>query len=74
MSITIELPEPLDASLTERMKASGARSKAEYLLRLVESDCAAGTLEAVLTERTNGPFSPLEPNWKDQVRLAASKL
>lgn len=73
MSITIDLPEPLDASFTERVKASGAGSKAEYLLRLVESDCAAATLEGVLAERLNGPSSPLESDWKDRVRAAANE-
>ncbi len=38
---------------------SGARSKAKYLLGLVESDCAAGELERVLTKRMGGPFAPL---------------
>lgn len=71
-TLTIELPEPLDTSLTGRMKASGARSKAECLFRLGESDCAAATLEGVLTERINGPFLPLEPDWKDRVRSAAA--
>jgi hypothetical protein len=47
-TLTIDLPDPLDAALTERLKASGANSKEEYLLRLVESDCAAGELEHVL--------------------------
>ena len=55
------------------MKTSGARSKEEYLLSLVESDCAAGTLERVLTERMAGPFAPLEPDWKERVRNAAAK-
>ena len=37
--LIIDLPEPLDATLAERVKTSGARSKEEYLLNLVESDC-----------------------------------
>jgi hypothetical protein len=74
MSITIDLPEPLDASFTERVKASGAGSKAEYLLRLVESDCAAATLESALMERLTGPFALLESDWKDNVRNTAAKL
>ena len=73
-TLTINLPEPLYATFTERMKASGARSKEEYLLNLVKSDCAAGTLECVLMERIQGPFAPLEPGWKDLVRGAAVKL
>jgi hypothetical protein len=71
-TLTIHLPEPLDATLTERVKTSGASSKEEYLLSLVESDCAAGTLERVLTERLAGPFAPLEPDWKARVRSAAA--
>jgi hypothetical protein len=72
-TLTIHLPEPLDATLAERVKTSGARSKEEYLLSLVESDCAAGTLEHVLAERMAGPFAPLEPDWKEQVRIAAAR-
>ena len=53
------------------MKTSGARSKEEYLLSLVESDCAAGTLERVLTERMAGPFASPEPDWRDRVRNMA---
>lgn len=71
--VTIHLPERLDATLTERVKSSGARSKEEYLLSLVESDCAAGTLETILGERMAGPFAPLEPDWKERVRNAAAK-
>jgi len=67
-TLTIHLPEPLDATLAERVKTSGARSKEEYLLGLVESDCATGTLERVLVERMAGPFAPFEPGWKEQVR------
>jgi hypothetical protein len=72
-TLTIDLPEPLDAALTERLKASGARSKEEYLLGLVESDCAAGELEDVQTERMRGPFAPLEPDWRERVKHAAAK-
>ena len=72
-TLTINLPEPLDATFTERVKTSGARSKEEYLLSLVESDCAAGTLERVLTERLAGPFAPLEADWRERVRSTAAK-
>jgi hypothetical protein len=71
-TLVIHLPEPLDATLAERVKASGARSKEEYLVSLVESDCAAGKLETVLTERLAGPFAPLEPDWKARVRSEAA--
>jgi len=71
--LTIHLPEPLDATLAERVKTSGARSKEEYLLSLVESDCAAGTLERLLAERMAGPFEPLETDWKVRVRTTAAK-
>ena len=70
-TVTITLPNPLDATLAERVKSSGARSKEEYLLSLVESDCAAGELKRVLAERRAGPFAPLEAVWKERVRRAA---
>ncbi len=72
-TLTIAVPDTLDAALSERVKVSGARSKEEYLLALVESDCAAGDLERVLAERLGGPFAPLEPDWKEWVRSAAAK-
>jgi hypothetical protein len=72
-TLTIHLPELLDATLAERAKTSGASSKEEYLLSLVESDCAVGTLESVLTERSAGLFAPLEADWKDRVRSAAAE-
>jgi hypothetical protein len=55
-TVTITLPDPLDATLAERVKISGARSKEEYLLSLVESDCAAGELEHVVVP---GPLAML---------------
>ena len=54
-TVTITLPDPLDTTLAERAKSMGVRSKEEYLLSLVESDCAAGELERVLAERMAGP-------------------
>ena len=74
-TVTIALPDPLDAGRAERVKSSGARSKEEYLLGLVESDCAAGELERVLAERRGGPFAPLEPDWERPryLRRAAPK-
>ena len=71
--LTIDLPESLDAALTERLKSSGARSKEEYLISLVKSDCEAGALERVLVDRMGGVFAPLEPDWKELVRSAAAK-
>jgi hypothetical protein len=71
--LTIDLPEPLDAALTERLKTSGASSEEEYLLRLVESDCVAGELERVLEERMGGPFDPLESDWKERVQSVVAK-
>ena len=49
-------------------------SKEEYLVKLVESDCAAGALEAALLDRVDGPFEPLEPDWKTRVREAAGAI
>jgi hypothetical protein len=71
-TVTIALPDPLDAALRERMAAVGARSKEEYLLALIESDCAAAELEPILADRVAGPFEPLETDWKERVRQSAT--
>lgn len=71
-TLTIALPEPLDAALVERMRAVGARSKEEYLLALIESDCAASELEGILAQRLAGPFALLEADWKQRVRESAA--
>ena len=72
-TITIAVPDPLDTALVARMNAVGARSKEEYLLALIESDCAASELERVLVDRLAGPFEPLETDWKERVRQSAAK-
>ncbi|HEY2893141.1 MAG TPA: hypothetical protein VGJ16_02975 [Pirellulales bacterium] len=72
-TITVAVPEPLDAALVERMKAVGAISKEEYLLGLVEADCATSELEQTLEQRSAGPFAPLPSDWMDQVRKAAGE-
>lgn len=72
--ITIVVPDPLDAAMVARMGAVGARSKEEYLLALLESDCAASELEQTLIDRLDGPFVPLTPGWKGRVmQLAAER-
>ncbi len=71
-TVTITLPDGLDATLRERARLSGAGSKEEYLLSLVESDCAVGELENVLAERMAGPFSQLESDWKARVSESAN--
>ena len=73
-TVTIALPDPLDAALAERMKAVGANSVEEYLLALIESDCAASELEQALADRLAGPFEPLESDWKQRVREAAAEV
>jgi hypothetical protein len=72
-TVTIALPDPLDAALRERMTTVGAHSKEEYLVALIESDCAASELERVLVDRLAGPFEPLETDWKERVRQSAAK-
>ncbi len=72
-TVTIALPDPLDAALRERMTALGAHSKEEYLLALIESDCAASELERILVDRLAGPFEPLEEDWNERVRQSAMK-
>ena len=73
-TVTIALPDLLDESLTVRMKAVGARSKEEYVLELIASDCAADELERTLEARLAGGFEPVEGNWKERVRQSAAKL
>ncbi len=64
----------MDATLAERVRASGAMSKEQYLLDLIESDCGVSALEKVLADRMAGEFSGLEPDWKDIVRGKAAKI
>lgn len=71
-TVTIALSDPLDAALLERMTAVGARSKEEYLLALIESDCATSELERILVDRLAGPFAQLETDWKERVRRSAT--
>jgi hypothetical protein len=72
-TVTIHLPDGLEANLANRVKTSGASSMEEYLLRLLEWDVAVGELDSVLANRLNGPFAPLEEDWKERVRSAAGK-
>ena len=72
-TLTIALSDSLDAALMERVKDSGARSKEEYLIALVEADCGAQELDRVLVGRTTGPFVPLEHDWKERVRALAAR-
>lgn len=73
-TVTIAVPDPLDESLTARMKAVGARSKEEYVLELIASDCAVDEMERTLEGRLAGAFEPLEGDWKERVRRSAAKL
>ena len=70
-TITLAVSDPLDAALAERVSATGAHSKEEYLLGLLEADCGASELDRVLVERLAGPFGPLPADWQEQVRQAA---
>ncbi len=70
---TIDLPDPLDARLLERVKSSGARSTEEYLLGLVKSDCDVAELERLLKDRMEGSFAELEPDWQERVRSEAAR-
>jgi hypothetical protein len=69
--VTISLPAGLDATLERRANAAGFRSKEDYLLALVQADCERAELEPVLERRLEGPFEPLEADWKQRVREAA---
>jgi hypothetical protein len=66
-SITITLSDELEAAVAERMVALGVASKEEYLLQLVEEDCAQAKLESILLERSEGPFITLDPDWQENV-------
>ncbi len=70
-TVTVSLPDALDAQIESRFKAGGFRSKEEYLLALARADCEQTELEMILEERCKGPFAPLEPDWKERVRKAA---
>ena len=71
--VTISLPTGLDATLETRANAAGFGSKEDYLVALVRADCERAALEPVLEARLQGPFGPLEANWKQRVRDAAQK-
>jgi hypothetical protein len=69
--VTISLPAGLNAMLETRANSAGFHSKEEYLLALVQADCERAELEPVLEARMEGPFGPLETDWKQRVREAA---
>jgi hypothetical protein len=72
-SITISLPNSLAAEVQRRALAAGYQSKEDYLLEVVRAHCEQAELETVLESRLAGPFSPLEPNWKQRVRDASKR-
>jgi len=69
--VTISLSDDLNTTLESRANAAGFHSKQEYLLTLVQADCERAELEPVLEARLDGPFDPLEADWKKRVRDAA---
>lgn len=68
--VTISLPDALNATLETRANAAGFATKEDYLLALVEADCERAEIEPVLESRADGPFEPLESDWKQRVRDA----
>jgi hypothetical protein len=70
--VTVSMSDDLAAQIEIRSKAEGFRSSGEYLLALARADCEVEAVELVLDARSAGPFSPLEADWKDRVRDAAS--
>ena len=72
-SLTISISDSLEAALDDRVKATGFGSKEQFILFLLEAECAPDGLEKVLVERSAGPFEPLEPDWKEKVRAAAQE-
>ena len=71
--VVISLPDGLNAELERRAKSGGFVSKEEYLLDLVRIHCEQAELESVLESRLEGPFAPLEADWKQRVRDAAHR-
>ena len=75
-TVTIELPDELEATLAQQVEAAGAASTEEYLLQLVEDHCAQTRIDAVLVERLKGPFVEFTPDeaWVERIREKARKL
>ena len=71
--LLISVPDNLESSLHRRVAQAGFQSDEEYIVSLVQADCAAAELEAVLESRDAGPFEPLEADWKEKVRAAAKR-
>jgi hypothetical protein len=69
--VTISLSDAINATMESRANAAGFRSKKDNLLTLVQADCNRAELEPVLEARLDGPFEPLENDWKQRVRDAA---
>jgi hypothetical protein len=72
-TVTISLPDTINATMESRARAAGFRSKEEYLFALIQADCDRAELEPVLEARLDGPFEPLESDWKQRVRDAAQR-
>jgi hypothetical protein len=66
-TVTLALPDELEAALSEAMEFDGAHSKEDFLLHLIEEHCAQSKLERILVERDAGPFIPLDPDWQEKV-------
>jgi hypothetical protein len=75
-TVTIALRDELEPVVAQRLEALGAASKEEYLLQLVEDDCARAKIDAVLQERLKGPFVEFTPDdaWMERVWEKAMKL
>ena len=72
-SVTISLPEVLQAKIESRARAAGFDSKEDYLLDLVRADCEQAELDVILESRLDGLSAPLENDWKQRVRDAAHR-
>jgi hypothetical protein len=75
-TVTLALSDKLETALAQRVQAAGAASQEEYLLQLVENDCALGEIDAVLLERMKGPFIEVTPDeaWMERIREKARQL
>ena len=71
--LTISVPDGIESSLHRRAARAGFQSDAEYIVALLKDDCEREELDAILEARSDGPFVPLETDWKEKVREASAR-
>ena len=71
--LMISVPDSLESLLHRRVAQAGFKSDEEYIVSLVQADCEAADLEAVLESRDAGPFISVGPDFKEKVIAAAKR-